>query len=220
VPGIPESIVAEAGDGDVNLEWAAAHDDGGDSITHYRIRVWADSSLVHEMDVTGGSTRIEGLTNGVPHEVTISAVNTVGEGIPSTAVRVVPLRPLVIDPPVVITDPPVVIDPEIPGPPVDEPGSPTVIHAPVPPREIKILVRSRKRIVIGWEKTFQPDAPVLRYVVQTSRRRSSGFIPLCDLDWSSSQIELPRPRMGGLYVRIISVNDAGESEPSPTKKVF
>jgi len=259
VPGIAESIVAEAGDGDVNLEWAAPHDDGGDSITHYRLRVLADSSLVSQMDVTGGSTRIEGLTNGVAYQITVSAVNSVGEGNPSTAVRVVPVSPPVIeqpvvgppsvgpeephipavipdppvvdpinpetpvtipDPPVVITDPPFVIDPEIPGPPIDEPGSPTVIHTPVPPNEIKILMRSRKRIVIGWENTSQADAPVLRYVVQTSRRKSAGFVSLCDLDWSSSQIELPRPRMGGLYVRIISVNDAGESEPSPIKKVF
>ena len=304
VPGIAESIVAEAGDGDVNLEWAAPHDDGGDSITHYRIRLLADSSMVSQMDVTGGSTRIEGLTNGVAYQITVSAVNSVGEGNPSTAVRVVPVSPPVIeqpvvdppsvapeephipavipdtpvvdpinpetpvtipDPPVVITDPPMVnpidpepptsvpdppvvipdppavipnppavipdppiaipdppfvIDPEIPGPPIDEPGSPTVIHTPVPPSEIKILMRSRKRIVIGWENTSQADAPVLRYVVQTSRRKSAGFVSLCDLDWSSSQIELPRPRMGGLYVRIISVNDAGESEPSPIKKVF
>ena len=279
LPGSPETIVAVAGDGAANVEWTAPNDDGGEPITAYRIRVWADRSIVREMDIVGGSTRIEGLDNGVTYRITVSALNTVGEGLPSTPVLIVPVSPPVIetpdvdppvvdpeepqipqiitdppvvdtlnpeppitntDPPVVIPDPPVVIpdppvtdppvtdppvtdppiiDPELPGPPIDDPVPPVVSHAPLAPSGINLLMRSRKLVMIGWATPALTDPPVITYVVQTSRRKSSGFVVACDVDASTPWVELPRSRQGSLFVRIVAVNAVGQSDPSPAKKV-
>jgi hypothetical protein len=122
------------------------------------------------------------------------------------------------DPPVVNPDPPV-IDPELPGPPIDDPVPPVVSHAPLAPGGINILMRSRKLVMIGWATPALTDPPVITYVVQTSRRKSSGFVVAREVDASTPWAELPRSRQGSLFVRIVAVNAVGQSDPSPVKKV-
>lgn len=63
----------------VDIEWAAPDDDGGTSITGYRIEYWrADiPSSVSTADVTGTQTTISGLTAGARYVFRVAAKNSV-----------------------------------------------------------------------------------------------------------------------------------------------
>jgi hypothetical protein len=83
-PAAPTGLVAEGGDGLVELSWAAASDDGGSPIIDYVIEQRAMPSGDWSTSSDGTSTQtnatITGLTNGAGYEFRVAAVNAVGIG--------------------------------------------------------------------------------------------------------------------------------------------
>ncbi|MDI6821236.1 MAG: fibronectin type III domain-containing protein, partial [Patescibacteria group bacterium] len=90
VPGKIENIAAAAGDKTVSLAWSAP-DKGKAAITHYRIYRSAGSKKESFLDLTKGLSYIDGnVENNVVYYYWISAVNDIGEGPLSSAVKVIP----------------------------------------------------------------------------------------------------------------------------------
>ncbi len=89
VPGAPENLYAESGNGYVNLTWNAPLDDGGSAITEYRI--YRDGVLI----ATVGANRLyyndTNVVNGVRYTYYVTAVNGVGESKPSNEASATPM---------------------------------------------------------------------------------------------------------------------------------
>ena len=86
VPGAPGALVAEEGDGEIELSWSPPASDGGAEIVRYENR-WAAGSDTLPDDwtvVSGGAearrVKITGLENDVPHRFHVRAVNEAGGG--------------------------------------------------------------------------------------------------------------------------------------------
>jgi hypothetical protein len=223
-PDPPRSVIAVATDGGANLEWSPPATDGGDPIAHYRVRVWHEATAVVEFDTVATNASISGLINGVDYRATVTALNGVGESIASDPAFLRPVAPPVIEPPVVeppVVEPPVIeppiIDPPVVEPPVVEP--PTTYRRPSSPVNISVISATRKLVTVGWAVHDSGGAPVLDYVVHTSRFKNKGFTISPDATSSIPRTELRKPRRGALYVRVIAVTSAGESVPSPAKRV-
>jgi endonuclease/exonuclease/phosphatase family metal-dependent hydrolase len=82
-PSAPIVNTSTAEDGQVVLSWAAPNDDGGSSVTGYKVQykpassqTWQDWSHAG----TGTSTTITGLTNGTEYDFQVAAINGVGQG--------------------------------------------------------------------------------------------------------------------------------------------
>ena len=94
VPNAPTGLSATAsGRTRIDLSWTAPSDNGGASITGYRIQVSpnAGTTWANREDVTGGSTTTyahTGLTPGTTLHYRVLAINSVGPGNPSNIVRV------------------------------------------------------------------------------------------------------------------------------------
>ena len=90
LPTAPQSLVATAGNSQVDLTWSAPVSNGGSAITDYRIqyRVNGTSSWTTYVDGTSTSTsvRVASLTNGTEYEFQVAALNTGGVGAYATAV--------------------------------------------------------------------------------------------------------------------------------------
>ena len=90
-PGVPRTLAAAPGDGEVVLTWTAPASDGGETITRYEYRHKATSSLPFVSSdswTSAGTARtatVGSLTNGTPYSFEVRAVNTVGEGTAATA---------------------------------------------------------------------------------------------------------------------------------------
>ena len=90
-PGVPRTLTATPGDGEVVLTWTAPASDGGETITRYEYRHKATSSLPFVSSdswTSAGTARtatVGSLTNGTPYSFEVRAVNTVGEGTAATA---------------------------------------------------------------------------------------------------------------------------------------
>ena len=90
-PGVPRTLAAAPGDGEVVLTWTVPASTGGEAITRYEYRSKATSSLpfVSSDSWTGvGTARtatVGSLTNGTPYSFEVRAVNTVGAGTAATA---------------------------------------------------------------------------------------------------------------------------------------
>ena len=87
-PGAPTGLTATAnGQTEIDLSWSAPSDNGGASITGYRIEVSTDGSnwsdLVASTNSTGTSYSHTGLTENSTRYYRISAINSVGTGQPS-----------------------------------------------------------------------------------------------------------------------------------------
>ena len=83
-PGVPASLTATAGDGEVELVWSAPADDGGASVTGYEYRYAAGDAVPgetawQEADGDRAATVTE-LENGTRHAFEVRARNRVGEG--------------------------------------------------------------------------------------------------------------------------------------------
>jgi hypothetical protein len=82
-PSQPMVESVQAADRQVTVRWAPAVSDERAPITAYRIRVRTDASAdpVQTVDIPAGATEgtITGLTNGTAHQVTLAAVNSIGE---------------------------------------------------------------------------------------------------------------------------------------------
>ena len=98
VPGAPRNLRATAdGQTQINLSWNAPTDDGGASITGYRIEVSDDSgSNWSDLDSdTGSSIRTyshTGLSAGTTPHYRVSAINAVGTGGPSNVATTTSLQ--------------------------------------------------------------------------------------------------------------------------------
>ncbi len=194
VPDPPTSLHATATERGAELEWSVAAHDGGDSVTGYRVRIWRESTIVAEFDQSTTSASVPGLTSGVAYRVTVTSVNSLGESVASEPAFVTPISPPVVDPPVV--DPPPTFGP--PSPPVD----------------VTVIGTTRKTVTVGWRPGDSSGAPVIDFIVHVSRYKNRGFTVWRDSRSASPTVELPKPRRGKLYVRVITVTVLGESVPS------
>jgi fibronectin type 3 domain-containing protein len=95
-PGMPRNITAEPGDNQITLSWEAPDSDGGSPVTSYIImRGDTPEALGQISQVLGTITSYldEEVENGQAHFYAVIAVNEVGEGPPTGAVRMAPRRP-------------------------------------------------------------------------------------------------------------------------------
>ena len=96
VPGVPRGLVAQPGDGQVELTWDAPASDGGAVVERYRYRVSVDSGVTWSPDWTDvpdgdgdseladeRSATIVGLDNGTEYAFQVRAVNGIGGGAPA-----------------------------------------------------------------------------------------------------------------------------------------
>jgi hypothetical protein len=88
------------------------------------------------------------------------------------------------------------------------------VSRPDSPVDITVITASRKKVIVGWSIGDSRGAPVIDYIVETSRYKNREFTVWPDITSSITQIEMRKPRRGNLYVRVIAVNSAGESPPS------
>ena len=81
-PGAPGRVSATASDSTITVNWTAPADNGGTSITGYKVEV---SPRVPEINTSGRAvtTTVRGLTNGVSYSVKVYAENEAGKGLPS-----------------------------------------------------------------------------------------------------------------------------------------
>ena len=90
-PGVPRTLAAAPGDGEVVLTWTAPASTGGEAITRYEHRHKATGSLpfVSSDSWTSAGTALTAtvgsLTNGTPYSFEVRAVNSVGAGTAATA---------------------------------------------------------------------------------------------------------------------------------------
>ena len=85
-PGPPTSVgTTGPGNGELTVEWTAPTDDGGSSVTGYKVQ-WKSgtqsfgSSRQASAGATATSHKITGLTNGTEYTVRVKATNSVGDG--------------------------------------------------------------------------------------------------------------------------------------------
>ncbi len=86
-PGIPQNLVAGYGDSSVTLTWTAPADIGGSAIIVYTI--YRDGSYLYNQTV-GTSYTDNTVTNGVSYSYTVTAWNSEGESLESSATNVTP----------------------------------------------------------------------------------------------------------------------------------
>jgi putative cell wall-binding protein len=91
-PGAPTNVTAVAGDGTATVTWTPPADDGGATITGYRIN--SQPGKNHESPGSNDTSwTFPGLTGGVSYTFTVMAVNSVGMSVASTPSNPVVPRP-------------------------------------------------------------------------------------------------------------------------------
>lgn len=97
VPQRPTNLAVSIGDRSVDLSWSQPSSNGGSSITDYAIEYKLTSGGVWTEYVDGVSTDTFGtvlnLTNDTSYDFRVSAVNAIGQGLPSTEVSATPGAP-------------------------------------------------------------------------------------------------------------------------------
>src|SRR2546422_270605 len=91
-PSGPQNLQATAGIGNVTLSWQAPSDNGGSPVTNYNIYRSTSSGTETLVTTLGNVTSYTntGLTNGITYFYEVSAVNSVGESIPSSETSATP----------------------------------------------------------------------------------------------------------------------------------
>ena len=93
-PGAPKNLLVYHGNTTAMLEWEAPNDNGGTPITAYMIfaRIGTVNPLTPFAAVSAAATSYNatGLTNGIPYQFIIHAVNEVGSGDMSNSVTITP----------------------------------------------------------------------------------------------------------------------------------
>ena len=97
VPAAPENVVVSRGDsGELVVRWSEPGYDGDSAVTNYAVQ-WKTSSASFGANtpeaIVGASARshtITGLTDGIPHDVRVLALNVNGRSAPSAPRREVP----------------------------------------------------------------------------------------------------------------------------------
>ena len=85
----PSSVSAIAGNTSASVSWSVPVSDGGGAITGYTATL-NPGNLTCNVDASGRSCVFNGLVNGNTYTVTVAAQNSVGSGIPSAEITVVP----------------------------------------------------------------------------------------------------------------------------------
>ncbi len=85
-PDAPTGLTTTPGDGQVQLSWTAPADNGGAAIDYYVVY----RNGLDVLHVSGTSTTVTGLTNGVSYNFAVAAHNSAGTGEMSTVVSATP----------------------------------------------------------------------------------------------------------------------------------
>lgn len=82
VPGAPTSLALTAGNTQLGVNWSAPADNGGNAVSGYTVRYRTSpaGSWNTTAPVSGTSTAITGLTNGLAYDVEVAATNAIGTG--------------------------------------------------------------------------------------------------------------------------------------------
>ncbi len=94
-PGVPGSVAAVAGNGQISASWAPAAGNGA-SVSGYTVDAYAGGNLVGSVTVAGTASTAQltqGIVNGTAYTVTVAASNAVGTGAPSPATPAVTAAP-------------------------------------------------------------------------------------------------------------------------------
>ncbi len=107
-PGVPTSLSATAGDGQVVLSWRAPNNDGNSPITRYTIEQSTNGGTSWTASTpstsTGTTVTVTGLTNDQVYHFRVSATNSIGTGAASGTAQATPTgqqTPIVQPPPTV-----------------------------------------------------------------------------------------------------------------------
>jgi titin len=90
VPDVPRAIVAVRHDKSADVSWEVPSNDGGDPITGYRVHVRKGDEKPLIFVATGSPYSLAGLDNGTTYAVTVSAINSAGDGVASESIAVTP----------------------------------------------------------------------------------------------------------------------------------
>ena len=85
----PTSVSASAGNATATVSWATPASDGGSAVTGYTATL-NPGGLTCIADAASRSCVVGNLTNGTTYSVSVTATNSLGAGIPSTEIQVVP----------------------------------------------------------------------------------------------------------------------------------
>ncbi len=223
VPRRPQAPTTFSGNGGGRVTWSAVDDDGGDAVVNYIVRIWWEASSYRVINTTSTTLDLDGLTNGEVYRVTVAARNTIGESVASEAALISPLAPIV-EPPVVeppIVDPPV-IDPPIVNPPIVDPPvvPPNELSAPSEPTGVILVRKNRRTLVVAWAEPDNGGSVIRDYVIERSAKPFGRFVRVTDPLSSSPIAEIPRPKRGPLFMRVIAVNAVGVSLPSAAVRIL
>lgn len=93
VASVPEKITDLAAireDSKVKLTWSSPFDNGA-SISSYKISYWeVNTNVIKTKTITSSNAQITGLTNGIPYQFKVVAINSVGHGPDSNIVTATP----------------------------------------------------------------------------------------------------------------------------------
>lgn len=180
----------------VKLSWAVPEDDGGTPITSYLVRYMDIDSgeWVTACTTSTPSATAQGLKPGHLYMFEISAINKEGQS-----------EPLFTGDPILA---------ENPYRPPSQPGEP------------KIVDFDNKSVTLRWDKPKNDGGrPITHYIIQKKDKFGGWFDALITDDQNCvATIDELEARVPGLsegkwyQFRIIAVNKAGESEPSPETK--
>merc|ERR1711963_35803 len=189
---VPDEVRAEH----VKLSWDPPLDDGGTPITSYLVRYMDIDSgeWVTACTTTGCNATAEGLKPGHLYQFEVSAINKEGQSEP------------------VLTGDPILA--ENPYRPPSAPGEP------------KIVDFDNKSMTLRWAKPKDTGGrPISHYIIQKKDKFGGWFDALitddhnCIATIDDLEARVPGLSEGKWYqFRVIAVNKAGESEPSPETK--
>ena len=136
-PSAPTAFAVTAGDGELDLAWAAPSDDGGRAVTGYTFQTSTDDSTWTDYGVYGGTAiTIGSLTNGTSYSVRVAAINVIGTGAWATSSGT-PTAPA--PPPAPVAPPaPAPVPAPPPAPAIEPPGAPTVFAASADDRAVRV----------------------------------------------------------------------------------
>ena len=93
-PAAPSNLMAMEGDTQVTLSWTAPSDDGGASITDYKVEYAENAGFTPSTKVSSSGTStsytVDGLTNGTVYYFRVAATNSAGTGTYSSVGSAVP----------------------------------------------------------------------------------------------------------------------------------
>jgi len=186
---VPDEVRAEH----VKLSWAPPMDDGGTPITSYLVRYMDidTGEWVTSCTTTGCNATAKGLKPGHLYQFEVSAINKEGQSQP------------------VLTGDPILA--ENPYKPPGQPGEPRIVDF------------DNKSVTLRWAKPKEDGGrPISHYIIQKKDKFGGWFDALitddsnCIATIDDLEARVPGLSEGKWYqFRVIAVNKAGESDPSP-----